>query len=155
MKQSSLFHIYRELRWGCELWMTDKNIQYLQGTEMVVVSYGWQKLVFHICRQRRWGRELWVGNVIFLYLQGTEVVMWAMDDKYQYPISAGKWDGVVSCGWGISLFHTYRELKWRMWATVKKYCLYSTSSGNCDGSLYLWMRNIIVIPDLQECLWIF
>jgi hypothetical protein len=155
MKQSSLFHIYRQVRWGFELWMTDINIPYLQGTEVVVVSYGWQKSIFLICRQLRWCRELWVKNVIFSYLQGTEVVMWAMDDKYQYSISVGKWDGVESCGWGMSLFHTYKELKWGMWATDDKYYLYSTSSGNCDESRYLWMRNIIVIPDLPECLWIF
>jgi len=35
--------------------MTDINISYLHGTEMVVVSYGWQKSIFHICRQLRWG----------------------------------------------------------------------------------------------------
>jgi len=57
--------------------MTYINFPYLHGTEMVVVSYGWQKSIFHICRQLRWGRELWVRNVIFFsYLQGTEVVMW-------------------------------------------------------------------------------
>jgi hypothetical protein len=134
MKQSSLFHIYRELRWGCELWMTGINSPYLQGTEMMVVSYGWQKSIFHICRQLRCGSELCVRNVIFSYLEGTEVVMWAVDDRYQYSISAGKWDSGVSCGWGMSLFHTYKDLKWGMWATDEKYYLYSTSSGNCDGS---------------------
>ena len=135
--------------------MTDISIPYLQGTELVFVSYGWQKSVFHICRQLSWGRELWVRNVIFSYLHGVEMVMWAMDDKYQYSVSAGKWDGVVSCGKEISFFHTYKDLKWVMWAIDEKYYLYSTSSGNCFGNRYLGMRNIIVIPDLQECLWIF
>jgi len=120
-----------------------------------VVSYEWQISIFHICRKLKWGRDLWMRNVIFSHLQGTEVVMWAMDDKYQYSISAGKWDGVVGCGWEMSLFHTYKELEWGMWATDEKYHLYSTSSGKCDGSRYLWIRNIIFIPNLQECLWIF
>jgi hypothetical protein len=85
--------------------------------------------------------------VIILYLQRTEMWLWATNDRYQYSISAGNWDGgrklwvtkinipylqTTEMGsWAVGekchFFHIYRELRW--W---------------CE----LWMMNIN-IPFLQ------
>jgi hypothetical protein len=125
--------------WG-GAWIEDKKLHYsiCTGNWDGVVSYGWEISIFHICRKLRWGCELRMRNINIPYLQETE-------------------KGVVTYGWETSsLVHIYRA--WRlggggMWATNGKY-LYSTSAGNCNG-VHLWVRNIIVIPDLQRCLWTF
>jgi hypothetical protein len=35
-RQKSVFHIYRQLSWGCELWVRNVIFSYLQGLEMVM-----------------------------------------------------------------------------------------------------------------------